>query len=74
MSLINKAVKSMNKVNDGLKQNKDSKSSFLWNFIENQLREQPVENLLDFRKLLNKIIVDKLREKDKNLKESDLVV
>lgn len=72
MSFINKAVKTMDKVSDGLKENKNDKSSFLWSFIENQLREQPLENLLDFRKLLNKIINDKFKE-DRDNNKGDVI-
>jgi len=68
--MLKKSISQMDEVKEGLKIVKGvDRSTFMWNFIEGQLKAQPLNNLFDFRKLLNKIINDKLREEKKNFKD-----
>jgi hypothetical protein len=72
--MLKKGIGQMNEVKEGLKEVKGvERSTFMWNFIESQLKAQPLENLFDFRKLLNRIIADKLKEEKKDKKLLEVV-
>lgn len=69
MGILKNGIGKMKEVKEGLKEVKGAdRSIFLWNFIEAQLKIQSLENLFEFRKVLNKIISDKLREQKKEKK------
>lgn len=59
-SIVGKGIVEMGKINKGLGEAKD-KSDFMWHIIKVELVKQPVANLVDLRKLINKIIKDKLK-------------
>ena len=61
MGILKNGIKELNKVSSGLK-TAENKQVFLWNFLEGQLMQQNLDNLINFRKRLNRIIMHKFKE------------